>query len=126
MQECWGYDFYDDGRGGSLGYRVGKLRSFTPENGYSGEMVLGSVNPPGVAQVSQSELVVDGDRLYTNFTDINSQSGLQVVENGQYTQINGDWGQNLSYPGDGYLYYTYDVNLYRVRPDGSGWEKLDW
>ncbi len=113
MQECWGYDFYDDGRGGYLGYRVGKLRSFTPENGYSGEMVLESVNPPGVAQVSQSELVVDGDRLYTNFTDINSQSGLQVVENGQYTQINGDWGQNLSYPGDGYLYYTYGVNLYR-------------
>ena len=126
MQECWGYDFYDDGRGGYLGYRVGKLRSFTPENGYSGDMVLESVNPPGVAQVSQSELVVDGDRLYTNFTDINGHSGLQVVENGQYTQINGDWGQNLSYPGDGYLYYTYDVNLYRVRPDGSGWEKLDW
>ena len=79
-----------------------------------------------MAQVSQSELVVDGDRLYTNFTDINGHSGLQVLENGQYSQINGDWGQNLSYPGDGYLYYTYDVNLYRVRPDGSGWEKLDW
>lgn len=126
MQECWDYDFYDDGRGGYLGYRVGKLRAFTPENGYSGETVLESVNPSGVAQVSKSELVVDGDRLYTNFTDINGHSGLQVLENGQHSQINGDWGQNLSYPGDGYLYYTYDVNLYRVRPDGSGWEKLDW
>ena len=109
-----------------MAYRAGKLRAFTPANGYSGELVLESVNPSGVAQVSQSELVVDGGRLFTNFTDINGHSGLQVVENGQYSQINSDWGRNLSYPGDGYLYYTYDINLYRVRPDGSGWEKLDW
>ena len=126
MQECMGYDFYDDGQGGYVAYRAGKLRAFTPANGYSGELVLESVNPSGVAQVSQSELVVDGGRLFTNFTDINGHSGLQVVENGQYSQINSDWGRNLSYPGDGYLYYTYDINLYRVRPDGSGWEKLDW
>lgn len=120
------YDFYDDGRGGYIGYGVGTLRAFNESNGYSGEVILDSVNPAGVAQVRKSELVIYGDQIFTNFTDINTNKGLQVIENGERRSINGDFGQDLSYPGDGYLYYTYSSNLYRVRPDGSGWEQLYW
>lgn len=126
IAEFRNYDFYDDGVGGYIGYRVGTLRAFNESNGYSGEIILDSVNPAGVAQVTKSEMVIYGDQIFANFTDANTSSGLQVIENGEHKKINGDFGRNLSFPGDGYLYYTYDVNLYRVCPDGSGWEQLYW
>lgn len=60
-------------------------------------------------------------------------TGLYQIKNREQIKINNDGGaQNLRYPGDGYLYYSMNINiydslLYRVHPDGSGWEQLgDW
>ncbi len=60
-------------------------------------------------------------------------TALYRIEDHELIKINNDGTAcNLSYPGDGYLYYAININirdsiLYRVHPDGSGWEQLgDW
>lgn len=49
-------------------------------------------------------------------------------------QINEDDGENLLWPGDGYLYYVCTVEqgsgyldgVYRIHLDGTGWEDVSW
>lgn len=127
LQQYGGADFYSDGKGNFVSYQVGYLRRYSPANGYEPEEFDFTVNPDGVAQVSVSDLIfLEDGTILSNYTDLNTKRGMQTLKDGVHTTINNDWGNNLSYPGDGYLYYTYNNDLYRVRLDGSGWEQLNW
>ena len=81
-------------------------------------------------------LFLDRDRFITNCAgNIREARSLWLVDHGTRSLIVEDYGGNLSMPGDGYLYYSYQRNgkyepagdrLCRIRPDGTGWESLDW
>lgn len=129
---------YDDmtGTGSYLAEYDETLYRISPENGYLPEELPIQLFTAEEATDFESNrrieelLVLDKETFVYSYWGVGLGSGLRLYQNGTLTDINGDYGVCLDYPGDGYLYYTcisnYYYHHYRVRLDGTGWEQLDW
>ncbi len=119
----------------------GDLYRFLPETGYEKELYMNlSVTErqnEGPSTSSVCEFVfLDLDHFITNCAgNIREGKKLWFIEYGTRRLIVDDYGGNLSYPGDGYLYYSYRRDgknesagdrLCSILLDGTGWESLDW
>lgn len=119
----------------------GTIYRCSPDNDYEPELYLelsitgNAYEGPTTSNVAEF-MVLDDGRILTNCAaNIREKRSLWLFENGVRTLIVEDYGANLSYPGDGYLYYSYCSDgseypeydcLCRIRLDGSGWESLNY
>lgn len=115
------------------------LYRISPENGYVPEELPirlftaeedAKAQHPDYRQIDEL-LVLDGETFIYSYWIQWLGSGMRLYQNGTLTDINGDEGVHLDYPGDGYLYYSYSdkwdhYHHCRTQLDGTGWEQLDW
>ena len=131
------YFFYDDmtETGSYLAEYDETLYRISPEKGYLPEELPIQLFTAEEATDFEDNrrikelLVLDEETYVYSYWVLGLGFGLRLYQNGTLTDINGDFGECLNYPGDGYLYYAFRDNYYhhyRVRLDGTGWEQLDW
>lgn len=97
------------------------LYRYAPETGYEQELYFSeeyswSADDPDWNYV----LCVDGG-VYAS-----TRKGIVAIRDGQRYLLTPDPAVNIRWIGDGYIYYECNGGFYRILPDGTGWESVDW
>lgn len=124
MQRFFKTGFYVDG-GSYYCYSQSsshcKLYRFSPENGYECEEYYSAKYSYSHGEPSWHVILYKGGALY-----ISTSNGMTVIADGERREINSDSAAVLFDLGDEYIYYKCYNKFYRVLPDGTGWEELNW
>lgn len=126
--------FYDDmsNTGSYLAENNETLYRISPDNNYvPEELPIALFHEDGNDRSIHELLIVDDKTfIYSYWLEMQGH-GIRMYHDGTITDINSDRATHLDYPGDGYLYYSYQDGWERdhhcrVQIDGGGWEQLDW
>ena len=98
-----------------------RLYRYAPETGYEQELYFSeeyswSTDDPDWNYV----LCIDGG-VYAS-----TRKGIVAIRDGQRYLLTPDPAVNICWIGDGYIYYECNGGFYRILPDGTGWETVDW
>lgn len=98
-----------------------RLYRYSPETGYAQEVWFSeeyswSTDDPDWNYV----LCADGS-MYAS-----TRKGIVAIRDGQRSLLTPDPAVNIRWIGDGYIYYECNGGFYRILPDGTGWETVDW
>lgn len=98
-----------------------RLYRYAPETGYAQELYFSeeygwSADDPEWHYV----LYADG-ALYAS-----TRKGIVAIKDGTRYLLTPDPATNIRWIDDGYIYYECNNEFYRILPDGSGWEPVDW
>lgn len=94
---------------------------YAPENGYEQELLFYEEYEWSEDNIKwNSILFVDGAAYVSTY------KGIIAYRDGEKYLLVADPYTGLYSIGDGYIYYAYSTWFYRILPDGSGWELVDW
>lgn len=113
-------------RRGSIGETTSTetIYRYAPENGFEPEVWYSETLTKKGDTSPWRNIFVAEDMVFV--VDVMQETQFSVIKNGERSIINSDTANGLFWIDDGYIYYSYISGLYRVRPDGTDWEQLDW